>query len=112
MELNFLHKLFLCLTAAVLIFFIGFYIGYNNGETTINIETFERSAESTETGLININTATSEELDLLPGIGPALASAIIEYRETNGEFTNTEDIMNVKGISLNVYRNIKTLITV
>ena len=112
MNLKFFHKLFLGITAAFLIFFIGFYIGYNNGETVINIDTIEHPAESTETGLININTATAEDLDLLPGIGPSLAAAIIEYRENNGDFASTEDIMNVKGISLNVYRSIKTLITV
>ena len=46
-------------------------------------------------GPININT---EELDALPGIGPAMAKRIIEYRETEGAFTAIEDIKKVKGI--------------
>ena len=47
---------------------------------------------------VNINTATKEELDGLPGIGAALAERIIEYRETNGAFETVEEIMAVSGI--------------
>lgn len=47
---------------------------------------------------ININTATSEELQLLNGIGPATAEKIIEYRDENGRFNDIEDIKNVSGI--------------
>lgn len=47
---------------------------------------------------ININTADESELDKLPGIGPAMAKRIIEYRQTNGNFQTIEDIKNVSGI--------------
>lgn len=47
---------------------------------------------------ININTATAPELEQLPGIGPALAHSIIEYREANGPFQSIDDLMNVPGI--------------
>ncbi len=49
-------------------------------------------------GLININTADEKELDSLPGIGPAMAKRIIEYRETEGSFQRIEDIKKIKGI--------------
>lgn len=47
---------------------------------------------------ININTAGSEELQMLDGVGPATAQKIIDYREANGSFKNIEDIKNVSGI--------------
>jgi competence protein ComEA len=47
---------------------------------------------------VDINTASVEELDTLPGIGPKTAGAIIEYRETHGKFTSPEDLLRVRGI--------------
>ena len=49
-------------------------------------------------GLVNINTADEKALDALPGIGPAMAKRIIEYRETEGQFQTIEDLKKVKGI--------------
>ncbi len=48
--------------------------------------------------VVNVNTATAEELDTLPGIGPALAQAIVEYRTQNGAFTSLSDLDNVPGL--------------
>jgi competence protein ComEA len=62
--------------------------------------------------LIDINTATLEELDTLPGIGPTLAQAIIDYREMNGPFLAIEDIIFVDGIGPDKFELIKDLITV
>lgn len=59
---------------------------------------------------ININEATAEELDLLPGIGPAKARAIIEYRETFGRFETPEQLMEVKGIGKKTFERLKDLI--
>lgn len=64
------------------------------------------------TELININTATSFELDTLPGIGPTTAQKIIDYRTQNGPFLSIEDIINVSGIGPGTYERIKDLITV
>ena len=63
-------------------------------------------------GLVNINTADSELLQTLPGVGPKTAERIIEYRETVGRFRTVDDIQNVKGIGPKRYERIKAFITV
>ena len=65
-----------------------------------------------KSGLININTATQEELETLPGIGEELAGRIIEHRKLIGGFREKSDICNVMGIGEKKYEAIKTLITV
>ena len=61
--------------------------------------------------LININTATKEQLLTIPGIGESKAKAIINYRETKGKFNNIEEIQNVDGIGSKLYEEIKIYIT-
>ena len=61
--------------------------------------------------LINLNTATVEQLTSLPGIGPATADKIVEYRATK-PFTSVEEIVEVKGIGEKKFEAIKDLITV
>jgi competence protein ComEA len=68
---------------------------------------------STLDGLpININQATSEELEKLPGIGPEKAQEIIDFRNEYGNFTQIEEIMEVPGIGETTFEEIKDLITV
>ena len=47
---------------------------------------------------VNLNTATAEQLDTLPGVGPVTAQAILDWREENGRFGSVEDLLDVKGI--------------
>ena len=56
---------------------------------------------------MNINSANQEELETLPGVGPALAFRIIEYRNSNGKFEKVEEVQNVKGIGDSKFTNIK-----
>ena len=61
--------------------------------------------------LVNINTATAAELELLPGIGPATAAKIIEYRSSN-PFNSIEDLMQVRGIGKAKFAKLKGSITI
>jgi len=54
--------------------------------------------EKSPAGVVNVNTATSEQLQLLPRVGPSLAGRIVEFREANGPFQTVEEIVAVKGI--------------
>ena len=62
--------------------------------------------------LININTASANELETLPGIGKGLAERIIEHRERFGPFRRTEHLIIVRGISDRRFRALRDLVTV
>lgn len=68
--------------------------------------------ESGAAGLLDLNTATVEQLDELPGIGPSTAQAIVDYRTQHGGFTSVEELDNVSGIGPATLEQIRPLVTV
>ena len=67
----------------------------------------EAKKEAKLEGVVNINTATVKQLQILPGIGKKTAQAIIKYREEKGNFKAIEEIKNVKGIGDKIFDKIK-----
>ena len=66
----------------------------------------------TPDGPINLNRASPEQLESLPGIGPALAAAIVEYRQRDGPFATVDDITEVPGVGPKTLEKIRDLVTV
>ncbi len=69
-------------------------------------------AQPTQAALVNINKASSEELQMVRGIGPAIAERVIQYLNEHGRFERIDDLVNVRGIGYAKFQKIKTQLTV
>lgn len=81
-------------------------VAYTPMEQGISAQTATAEPEK-----LNINTATAAELEALPGIGPALAARIVDYRAAHGPFQGPEELMNVSGIGEKTYAGLAEQIT-
>ncbi|MDF1704010.1 MAG: ComEA family DNA-binding protein [Aeromicrobium sp.] len=63
-------------------------------------------------GLTNLNTATVDQLDELPGVGPVTAQSIVDWRSDNGPFSRVEDLLEVRGIGEATLGDLRDLVTV
>jgi competence protein ComEA len=72
----------------------------------------QQTAKSPAVEKVNLNTANAEQLQTLPGVGPAMAKSIIEYRSKAGKFGKIEDILNVKGMGEKKFQKIKDRLVV
>ncbi len=75
-------------------------------------EAIQEGQEAETDGLININTASKEDLMTLPGIGEAKADMILQYREEHGAFSSIDGLMEIQGIKEGVFNKIKNRIKV
>ncbi len=92
--MRYLKRVFICFAI------LGFVMGVCTASLAAN------------TGKVNINTATADELASLQKIGPKIAAKIIDYRKKNGPFKKPEDIMKVSGIGTKIYELNKNRIVV
>lgn len=96
---------------SILLFALTACGGTNAGDTNSAASSALRSSEaSIRKECLNLNRATSKELEPLPGIGEAMARKIIEYREQNGPFQRPEEVIIIEGFSERKYRAIADLI--
>lgn len=97
-------------------FTAGLFIGRNVNAAPVQISAVAPSPLPTDTThageRININTATAQQLEQLPGVGPSLAQRIIDYRDANGPFTSVGELINISGIGAGRLEDILDLITI
>ena len=114
--------IFVIITCVFAAFLGGFFAGRNVNRTPVQISAIAAVSPEDETAaperiaptelqIININTADSQSLQTLPGIGQVLAQRIIDYRTQNGPFQTAGDLMNVSGIGEKKLEAILDLIT-
>lgn len=118
----------LALTCTFAAFLSGFFIGRNQNPAPVQVQalpaatvalptttaeaaTDPQNTTPTDPPIININTATSEQLQTLPSIGPVIAGRIIAYRETYGVFGSVTELLNVSGIGEKTLETIFDLVT-
>jgi len=89
---------------------VKFYKAHS-GVPVLKVEKIDIDKIEKETRSIRINTATAGDFARLPGIGPALAGRIVDYRAKFGAFSAKQDIKNVSGIGEKKYEAIKDLLT-
>ena len=109
----------IAITGAFFCLLLGLFLGRSANKSYIQIQDIQSApSQPTESqppaspAKIDINTATVQQLQLLPGIGEALAQRIVDYRDANGNFSAIEELMNVSGIGEKKFADIQDFITV
>ena len=109
-------KLLLCLVGLLLVGsvleFVRSYATVKNDEFKFSVQLGDGDMSYSTVFSININSTPADSLELIPGIGPVLASRIIAYRDSVGHFEKVENILDVPGIGRKTYEKIKPYIMV
>ena len=103
------------ITGVFICLLVGIFVGRNLGGSYIRLHNSsdpQDSVVATEQndGRLDINTATSEQLQMLPGIGETLAQRIIDYRTEHGDFKTVDELLQVNGIGESKLKQLKPYI--
>jgi competence protein ComEA len=77
----------------------------------VRVLSADQIADSEQSSVISLNQANARQLETLPGVGPALAGRIIEWRERNGSFSTIEQLLEVSGIGPKLFENLREFVT-
>ena len=112
------QRILIIITAVFICLLVGIFVGRNFTGNYITLQNADSSTQGTspagdvQDGRIDINTATLQQFQLLPGIGETLAQRIIDYRNEHGNFSTIEDLLNVNGIGESKLTDMKPYIKV
>ena len=128
MKLEKSQWILLVLTVLFITFTLAYFIGRNSVKAVITTQNAAQPAPAQSTSgqeaaqaqnaqimeqpRVNLNTATAEDLEELPGIGPKLAERILVWREENGGFLSVEQLMDINGIAEGKFEEIKDFVFV
>jgi len=104
--------IFLCLLVGIFVGrnLTGAYVPIDNAINTTGQNTTDEPQDNN--GKIDLNTATLQQLQLLPGVGETIAQRILDYRSEHNSFNSVEDLMNVSGIGEKKFEEIKPYVKV
>ena len=107
------------ITSIFMCLLVGIFIGRNSVKGTYSVDyVLESKSQKSENhtvvedGRIDLNSASLEQLQLLPGVGQSTAQQIIDYRLAHNGFTSIEELMNIKGIGEKKFEQIKQYIKI
>lgn len=113
------QQILIVITVVFIVLLVGLFLGRNMTKAYVPLDQALNTEPQSDSepaisndGKLDINTATQQQLQMLPGVGEVLAQRIIDYREETGNFESIEELMNVSGIGEAKFTAIKPRIKV